>query len=336
MIIAGTKVGGGERPYIIAELSCNHGGDMSRACEMIRAAKWAGADAVKTQCYSADSLTLDCRTPDFIIQDGLWRGQRLYDLYRKAATPPAWHRDLYKCAKDTGITIFSSVFDKQGVDLLESLNAPAYKIASMEIVDIPLIEYAAQTGKPLIISTGMASVDEVLDAAGAAKGKAAFLFCTSQYPTPVDGAGLHGIYDLQHLLPQNVVGVSDHSKGNMVPIIATVMNANIIERHFMLSSFTDTEDAPFSSTEDEFRDMVDYVSLTYQALQPRPPKPNPSTQLRRSLYAVKDIKKGERFTEDNVRSIRPAYGLPPKDLPRVLKKVAQKDFRRGERLTWKS
>lgn len=335
MIIAGAKIGGGNKPYIVAEMSCNHGGSFGNAKKLIDAAKWAGADAIKTQCYEPHTITLDCSTPDFIMQDGLWRGKKLYDLYTKACTPFAWHKDLYAYANDQGITIFSSVFDKSSIDLCEKLGAPAYKIASFEIVDTPLIEYAASTGKPLIISTGMAYVDEINAAHEASRGRAAFLYCTSEYPCTTENANLHGIYNLQHLLPDNVIGLSDHTIGPVVPIIATAMNANIIEKHIKLADVM-TEDALFSSDQLQFRLMVESVHAAWGALQIRTvDKNNPSRQARRSLYVVKDIKCGETFSEENIRSVRPGYGLPPSELPKLLGRKARKDYRRGERLTWK-
>ncbi len=335
--IAGRKVGGGlQRPYIVAEISANHGGSLQNAKDLIKGAQWAGADAVKTQCYEADTITLDCSTPDFIMQDGLWRGQKLYDLYKQACTPLAWHKDLYKFAHDLDITIFSSVFDKSSVDLLESLGAPAYKIASFEITDIPLIEYAAKTGKPLIISTGMASDEEIKDALAVAGPGAIFLYCTSEYPGTVETSNLGGIYNLQYGLPENVVGLSDHTIGTLAPVLATAMGVGLIEKHLTLSHLPPSADAEFSSNEYEFREMVRAVDQAFGAVQYKPINmDNPSRQARRSLYAVKPIKKGETFTEDNIRSIRPGYGLPPKELPNLLGRKARKDFRRGERLSWK-
>lgn len=335
--IAGRKVGGGtERPYIVAEISGNHCGSISHARDLIKAAKWAGADAVKTQCYEPDTITLNCSTPDFIMQDGLWRGEKLYDLYSKACTPLAWHRELYKYAHDLGIAIFSSVFDRSSVDLLESLGAPAYKIASFEIVDIPLIEYTASTGKPMIISTGMASEGEIADANEASGKRAVFLYCTSEYPGTVETANLGGIYNLQYKMPENVIGLSDHTIGTLAPILATAMGVGMIEKHMKLSRLPPSADDEFSSNEDEFRDMVKAVEQAFNAVQYTPIQmDNPSRQARRSLYAVKPIKKGEPFTEDNIRSIRPGYGLPPKDLPKILGKKARKDYRFGERLSWK-
>lgn len=338
MIIADTKVGGGNPPYIVAEMSCNHCGSFENAKKIIKAAKWAGADAVKTQCYEADTITLDCQTPDFIVQDGLWRGRRLYDLYKKAQTPFSWHKDLYALAADEGIAIFSSVFDKSSVDLCDRLGAVAFKIASFEIVDTPLISYAAQTGKPIIISTGMAAVEEIEEAdAAAGKGKAAFLYCTSEYPGTVETASLNGIYNLQYFLHTNVIGISDHTIGSMVPIIATAMNANIIEKHLRLAGVVGSEDDSFSSDEYQFKHMVDDVKTAWEAIQIRiATEPNPSRQLRRSLYTRKDIKAGELFSEENIASVRPGYGAHPGQIKRFLGKVAKRDYRRGERLAWKS
>lgn len=340
MIIANRKIGSTATvPYIIAEISGNHGGSFKKAKELISAAKWAGADAVKTQCYEPDTITLDCSTPDFIMQDGLWRGKKLHDLYEEAHTPFAWHRDLYNFARDCGITIFSSVFDKSSVDLCEGLGAPAYKIASFEIVDIPLIEYVASTGKPIIMSTGMASADEIEDAVLAAttvdtEHYPALLHCTSEYPGTVEHASLNSIFHLQNTFPMHVSGLSDHTEDSLAAVLATAMGIGIIEKHLKLEDTT-SEDDSFSLTPEEFSNMVNDVRQAHEAMLIRQRSVNPSRQARRSLYAVKEIKKGDVFTEDNIRSIRPGYGLPPKDLPKLLGTKAKRAFRRGERLTWK-
>lgn len=322
-------------PYIIAEISANHGGSLSKAKQLIVAAKRAGADAVKTQAYEAGTITLDVNKADFIIQGGLWQGRTLYELYSKACTPFRWHPELYKLANNIGITIFSSVFDYASIDMLESLGCPAYKIASMEIVDTPLIRRAASTGNPLIISTGMASMEEVNEADDAAGTNAlALLHCTSEYPATADRASLLSMLDLKASFPHREIGLSDHTMGNLVPIAATALGATIIEKHLKLNDEDQTEDTLFSLSESEFKWMADDVRTTYRALsiQETEPGDNSSRQFRRSLYAVADIEEGGTFTEQNVRSIRPGYGMHPKKLPTLLGKKARQRYRLGDRI----
>lgn len=332
MEIAGRKIDSDLPPYIISEISGNHGGDFKKALELILWAKKAGADAVKTQCYEADTITLDCNKLDFIAQSGLWRGRTLHELYGKACTPFKWHQDLYAAARDVSITIFSSVFDFSSVDLLENLGCPAYKIASFEIVDVPLIRYAAATGKPLIISTGMATDAEIHEANYASGERAAFLHCTSEYPGTVETADLDRIDRIYNLLEcRNAVGISDHSVGLEIPVAATALGAMIIEKHLRLKGL-ESEDSAFSLDPDEFATTVRSIHATHQAIQPRP-LPTASKQFRRSLYAVEDIKKGTIFTKKNIRSIRPGFGLPPKLYNNLLGRRAQRDFRRGDPLS---
>lgn len=331
MEIEGVKIGPKHPPYVIAEVSCNHGGSLTNAVKLIRLAKAANASAVKTQCYEARTITLDMNKPDFIVQDGLWKGRTLWDLYNGACTPFDWHPQLYKVARDEGITIFSSVFDKTAVDFLEELGCPAYKIASMEVVDIPLIRHAAATGKPMIISTGMASEQEIKDAKDAAP-EAAFLHCMSEYPGTIETSNLGGIRDLRRLLPDTIVGLSDHSEGSLAPIAATALGASIIEKHFGKLPGVKSEDDAFSMSVREFAQMVAHVKQTYAAMQPVAQNGNPTRQVRRSLYAIKDIKKGENFTESNIGSIRPGFGLPPKMLPNLLGRKSSQDYRRGDPL----
>lgn len=320
-------------PYIVAEISCNHSGSLLRAKQLISAAKRSGADAVKTQAYEADTITLNLNKPDFIVQDGLWRGRTLYELYSRACTPLKWHKELYSVANDLGITIFSSVFDYTALAMLEQLGCPAYKVASMEIVDIPLIERIASTEKPIIVSTGMASHGEVRDAdeaVGANSG--VFLHCTSEYPALPERAGLIGLIDLRGMLPHRGIGVSDHTVGPIVPIAATALGACVIEKHIRLNGDRSTEDAAFSLDEREFKEMVDLVRMTHEGLKVREEQGNPSRQLRRSLYAVEDIEDGETMTEENIRSIRPGYGMAPKCLPRLLGKRAKQRYKKGDRI----
>lgn len=318
----------------MAEISGNHCGSLEKAKQLIRAAKEAGADAVKTQCYEPDTITLDCNRLGFIVQSGLWQGRTLYEIYGKAHTPLSWHKELYAMARGEGIVIFSSVFDKSSVDLLEGLGCPAYKIASFEIVDIPLIEYVAKTGKPLIISTGLASDQEVVDAARAAgKSDSAFLHCTSEYPGTIEDANLSRMARLDILLKfQHPIGISDHTANCYhVPIAATALGAAIIEKHLKLDD--EGEDAPFSLDAPSFLAMAKIARRTFDALIQRPEQVSSSKQFRRSLYAVADIPKGGTFTTDNIRSIRPGYGLPPKMLKSLLGKKAKKAFRRGDPLS---
>lgn len=332
MKIGDRIIGGADPPYMVAEISGNHGGDLKKAIELIKVAKKIGADAVKTQCYEADTITLDCNKLDFIAQSGLWKGTKLYELYKRACTPFKWHKELYSVAAAEGITIFSSVFDFSSVDLLESLDCPAYKIASFEIVDIPLIRYAHSTGKPLIISTGLGTDAEILDANEATEGDAAYLHCTSEYPGTVETADLDRILRIRALLKhRNPVGISDHSVDEIVPTAATVLGATIIEKHLRLKGL-ETEDSSFSLDPGEFEHMILVTKSTHEAMKQRPPLTS-GKQYRRSLYAVQDIKKGEVFTEDNIRSIRPGFGLPPKMYPVLLGRRAQRDYRRGDPLT---
>jgi N-acetylneuraminate synthase len=337
MRIGNREINSSQPPYVVAEISGNHSGNLFRAKELIKAAKRAGADAVKTQCYEPDTITLPCNKADFIIQDGLWKGRTLYELYEAAHTPFKWHPELYKLARDLEITIFSSVFDHSSIEFLERLGCPAYKIASMEIVDIPLIQRAAATNKPLIISTGMATMREIREAdmAVGISNPAAFLHCTSEYPAVVERAGLCGITRLigeYASFPNREIGISDHTVGPIVPIAATAMGATIIEKHIRLNGDQSSEDASFSLDERLFAVMVHQVRNTWQAMQKVEAEHNPSRQLRRSLYAVADIEEGEPFTEANVRSIRPGYGLPPKALPLLMGKKAKHDFKKGDRI----
>lgn len=335
MEISGKKIGNFLKPYVIAEVSCNHGGDLNTALELIEIAKWAGADAVKFQAYTPDTITLDCRKPDFIIQEGLWKGRTLYDLYKETYTPFEWFPKLFKEANKIGISLFASVFDRSSVDMLDGLGCPAFKIASMELVDTPLIAYAARRGKPLIISTGMGSkqdISEAFLAVGAAQ--VAFLHCTSEYPQTVEWSDLGGITRLRGIVEDVPVGISDHTPGNMVvPVGSTVLGAAIIEKHLKPLSGYKTQDDEFSLTPDLFKGMVKLIETAHEAVQQREFTSNPSRQLRRSLYAATDIEKGATFTDNNVRSIRPGFGLSPKHLPRLLGKKADRRYRKGDRIT---
>ena len=332
--IAGRSIGPSHSPYVIAELSGNHNGDIGRALALIDAAKAAGADAVKLQTYTADTITLDHDGPGFTIEGGLWDGRRLHELYREASTPWEWHEKLFAHARSAGITCFSSPFDPTAIAFLEKLNAPAYKIASFEIVDTPLIRLAAKTGKPLIISTGMASPDEISDALNAAKESAGavLLHCISAYPAPAEDANLARIPALAAKYGC-VIGLSDHTLGIEVSIAAVALGACVIEKHITLQRADGGPDAAFSLEPDELAALVKGVRTAHAALgradYGRAASEEGNVAFRRSLYAVKDIAAGETITEENVRSIRPGYGLAPKHLPEILGRKAKRGIPRG-------
>lgn len=338
MEIAGRKIGPTQPPYVIAEISCNHGGSLERALEMMFAAKQCGADAVKFQCITADTITIDSDRPEFTIKDGPWKGRNLYQLYLDTATPFEWFPAIADHAANIGMTWFASVFDKTAVDLMVKLNAPAIKIASFEITDLPLIKYAARTDKPLIISTGMAENQEITRAANACQpyrmGTHAMLHCVSGYPTKPQDANL---LRLKHGVHYGFInGISDHSTGPEIPIAATALGACIIEKHFRLCWHPDTEDTPFSLNETEFADMALSIRTTWRAMQDPPDDGAEAAHkpLRRSLFAVADIKAGEIISEENVRSIRPGHGLPPIAFEKIEGKPASRDVARGEPMGW--
>lgn len=345
MIIDERKIGPGHPPYIIAEVSCNHAGSLKCALELISAASDFGADAVKFQCVTADTITIDCDRPEFIIKDGPWKGRNLYQLYKQTETPFSWFPEIKRQADRVGITWLASVFDKTAVDLMVFLDAPAIKIASFEIVDIPLIRYAAATKKPLIISTGMASYEEVWDATrDLDMDNLALLHCVSGYPTPPSQANLHrmnGLGSMFSSVRYQVAGISDHG-GPEIPIAATALGASIIEKHFRLLSHPDTEDSPFSLDQWQFADMARLVRNTWEAMRvTKSTAEDAHRPLRRSLFAVADIKQGEAFraeddlvTKANVRSIRPGHGLPPVEINKIAGKTATRDISRGEPMAW--
>lgn len=326
--------------FIIAELSANHNGNLEIAIETIRAAKRAGADAIKFQTYTADTLTLDVKNDDFKIKGGtLWDNQYLYDLYKDAYTPWEWHEELFKVAKEEGLVCFSSPFDKTAVDFLENLNVPAYKIASFEITDIPLIEYVASKGKPVIISTGIAEIEDIELALDACKRSnnhdIALLKCTSSYPAPIEEANMIMIADLAQKF--NVIsGLSDHTMGSTVPIVATTLGAKIIEKHFILNRNIGGPDADFSMDEQEFAAMVKAVREAEKAIgkidYTLTPKQKKGKDFSRSLYISSDIKKGDILTDQNIRSVRPGFGLHPKYYSKLIGTKAIKDFNKGDRL----
>ena len=344
MKIAGRQIGDGAPVYVIAELSANHNQRFDDALAIVRAAKQAGADAVKLQTYTADTLTLDSDKEYFRIGKGtIWEGRTLHELYREAFTPWEWQPKLKAAAEELGLHCFSSPFDDTAVDFLETLDVPAYKIASFELVDLPLIERVARTGKPLIMSTGMATREEIAEAVAAARRagatEIALLKCTSAYPARYDEMNLRTIPDMSAAFGVPV-GLSDHTLGSAVPVAAVALGACIIEKHLTLSRATPGPDSAFSLEPAEFKQMVADVRAAEQALG-RPSyevseKEAASRIFRRSLFAVRDVRAGEAFTPENVRSIRPAYGLAPKYLHEVLDRCAACDIERGTPLTWKN
>lgn len=330
MDIAGRMIGQGYPPYIIAELSANHNGKLETALKLIEEAAKAGADAVKLQTYRPDTITLDSDADDFKIKGGLWNGRTLYELYMEAHTPWEWHQPLFDHAKNVGITIFSSPFDKTAVDLLEGLRAPAYKIASFEAVDLPLIRYVAGTGKPMIISTGMANVDEIEEAVTAAREggckEVAILHCVSGYPARAEDYNLRTIGDMIERFGL-VTGLSDHTLDNATAIASVVLGASIIEKHFTLDRNGGGPDDSFSLEPVDLASLCRDCKTAWEAVgqvdYSRKSSEEGNAQFRRSLYFVKDMKAGEVIAEDCVRSVRPGYGLAPKHLEWVLgRKVA--------------
>jgi pseudaminic acid synthase len=342
MKIESFEISNGSKVFIIAELSANHNGSLKTAIETIKAAKRAGADAIKLQTYTADTLTINCDKDDFIIKSGsIWDGKTFYELYKSAYTPWEWHKVLFKVAIDEGLICFSSPFDRTAVDFLETLNTPAYKIASFEITDIPLIEYVASKGKPVIISTGIATIEDIelaLDACHRVGNQdIALLKCTSSYPTPIEEANMIMIKDLAE--KYNIItGLSDHTIGSTVPIVATAFGAKIIEKHFILDRSIDGPDASFSMDEVEFTAMVKAVREAEEAIgvidYNLTDKQKKARDFCRSLYVVKDIKAGEVITEINVRSIRPGFGLEPKYYTDILKKEVIIDIKKGTPLSF--
>ncbi|MFA6136929.1 MAG: pseudaminic acid synthase [Sulfurimonas sp.] len=325
--------------YIIAELSANHNGSLQNALDTIKAAKEIGADCIKLQTYTADTLTLDSKKDDFMIKGGtLWDGKTLYDLYKEAYTPWEWHKELFEYARALDIGIFSSPFDKSAVDFLEQFNSSAYKIASFEITDYELIRYAASKMKPMIISTGIATIDEIQDAVDICRNEGneniILLKCTSSYPAPLEEANLKTIPNLAETF-EVISGFSDHTLGSTAPIVAVTLGAKVIEKHFILDKSIGGADADFSMDKKEFAEMIkairDVEKLLGKVDYSMTEKKKQSRRFSRSLYISHDIKKGEVFTEKNIRSVRPGYGMHPKYLKDVLGKVADRDFEFGDR-----
>ena len=337
MKISDRKIGVNYSPYIIAEMSANHNGNIDNAYRIIDMAKTCGADAIKLQTYRPDTITMDMNTPEFMIEGGLWDGQSLYELYKGAFMPWEWHKPLFNYAQKLNLTIFSSPFDNTAVDLLEDLNTPAYKIASFEVVDLPLIKYVAQTGKPMIISTGMADIEEIQEAIEAAKeggcGELAILHCVSGYPAPASDYNLKTLVDMQQRFGL-VTGLSDHTIDNTTAIASVALGASIIEKHVTLDRNGGGPDDSFSLEPKELKELCTGTKTAWESLGNVDYSMKSSEQgfvkVRRSLYFVKDIKEGEVITEAHVKSIRPGYGLKPKELNRILGSIMVISAHKGD------
>ena len=339
--IAGRRISPDTAPYIIAELSANHMGDLNRALEMVKAAADAGADAVKLQTYDPDKITMNCESDDFQIKGGLWHGQSYHALYTDAMTPRDWHKPLFDYAAKLGVTMFSSPFDLSAVDFLETLNVPAYKIASFELVDLELIKKAAATGKPIIMSTGLAVPEEINDALEAARGAGAaeimLLHCISAYPAPADAANLATINDMakRYGVP---IGLSDHTLTEAVPVAATALGAQVIEKHFTLSRSDGGADAAFSLEPAEFKRMAEAVRIAHAAIGSVRYGPvdveKRELQSRRSLYIAADLPAGHKLKAADIACVRPGYGLKPKHLSDLVGAALVKSVKKGDATTW--
>lgn len=342
MVIGNIEINSSSKVFIIAELSANHNGSLDTAIETIKAAKRAGADCIKLQTYTADTMTIPSSKDDFIIKGTIWDSKNLHSLYQEAYTPWEWHEKLFDVARNEGLVCFSSPFDRTAVDFLESLDVPAYKIASFEITDIPLIEYVASKMKPVIISTGIATIEDIDLALEACKrmgnDNIALLKCTSSYPAPINEANMLMVKDMQERFGV-ITGLSDHTMGGTVPVVATVFGAKIIEKHFILDRSIGGPDASFSMNEAEFSDMVRSVreaevavgEIDYELTE----KQQKGRDFSRSLYIVKDVKKGDFVTQENVRSIRPGFGMHPKFLKNILNQKFRFDLEEGTALDFK-
>lgn len=339
--IDGIKIGADHKPYIIAELSANHNGSIDKALKSIEVAASCGVDAIKIQSYSPDTMTIDCDKSDFKIIGGLWDGYKLYDLYKWAQTPFEWHKQLFEKAKSLGITLFSSPFDETAVDLLESLDAPAYKIASFELTDLPLIKYVAKTGKPMIMSTGMANLTEISEAITTARENGCkelvVLHCISAYPSPIEQSNLATIADISKQFDV-ISGLSDHTLGTVASVTSIALGASLIEKHFTLDRNDNGPDSEFSLEPDEFKRLVEETKAAHQAIgyasYERKPVEKENLVFRRSLYFVTDIKKGDIISEKHVRRIRPGYGLKPKYYSQIIGRKVSQDIARGTPVSW--
>ena len=329
------------KTFIIAELSANHNGSKQIALDSIRAAKKAGADAIKIQTYTADTLTLNCDAPDFRLGKGLWEGETFYTLYQKAYTPWEWHEEIFHVAHKEGLVCFSTPFDKTAVDLLEELNNPVYKIASFEITDIPLIKYIASKHKPVILSTGIAMEEDIQLALDTIRGEGCsditLLKCTSAYPAPIEDANLLTIPDMRQRFGVKV-GLSDHTEGATVPRAAVALGAEVVEKHFIIDRSIGGPDSAFSMEAPEFKAMVENIRQVEKALgavqYPTDLSKIKGREYCRSLYVAEDVKAGDVITEKNVRSVRPGFGLHPKYLMKLLGRHVTRDCKKGERVDW--
>ena len=339
--IAGRKIGAAHEPYIICELSANHKGSLDRALTMIDTAADTGCDAIKLQTYTADTITIQSDKPDFRISGGLWGGRTLYDLYQEAHTPFEWHEALFKRAAERRVHIFSTPFDESAADLLDELGTPAFKIASFEVIDLPLIAYVARKGKPMIISTGLATLGEAEAAVRTARENGCeelvLLHCISSYPAPSDQSNLR---TLPHLAESFGVvgGLSDHTYGTACSVASIALGGAVIEKHFTLARSDGGPDADFSLEPNEFKRLVEdcknaWTSLGHVNYRTKPAEEG-NKIFRRSIYVTKDVKKGEVFTRENIRSIRPGFGLPPATLPDLLGKRASRDIEFAEPMDW--
>ena len=342
IIINGRKISAAYPPYVIAELSANHNGKLQKALDTITEAKTCGADAIKLQTYTADTMTIDSDYEDFNIKGGLWDGYTLYDLYKEAETPFEWHKTMFDHARKIGITCFSTPFDETAVDLLEDLNVPAYKVASFEMTDLPLIKYIASTRKPLIISTGMANLEEIkemiITAREAGCKDLLVLHCLSSYPAPIEQSNLLTIPDLSKKLGVQI-GLSDHTVTNTASIVAVSLGATIIEKHFTLDRADKGPDSKFSINPLELKSLCAETKDAWTSLgkagYERKPAEESNIKFRRSVYFVKDIKAGEVIQPAHIRRIRPGFGLAPKFEEKLLGKVVKKDIKRGTATNWK-
>jgi N-acetylneuraminate synthase len=339
--IDGRKIGKDFPPYVIAELSANHNGVLQKALDTISEAKKCGADAIKLQTYSADTMTIDCDTEEFMIKGGLWDGYKLYDLYTWAQTPFEWHKAMFDHARNVGITCFSTPFDETAVDLLEDMNVPAYKVASFEATDLPLIKYIASTKKPMIMSTGMANLEEIEEMVVAAReggcNDLILLHCLSSYPAPIEQSNLLTIPDMRKRLGVQI-GLSDHTISNTASVVATAFGATLIEKHFILDRNEKGPDSAFSIEPHELEALCNetkdaWLSLG-QAGYERKPAEEANVKFRRSVYFVKDIKAGEIITADCIRRIRPGFGLAPKYEGQLIGKSVKMDIKAGTATSW--
>ena len=336
MIIDGIEISETTPPYIIAEMSGNHNGDLNRALRLIELAKESGASAVKLQTYTPDTMTINHKSSDFMVKEGLWKGYSLYDLYEMAHTPWEWHKALYDKGKQIGITVFSTPFDNTSVDFLESLNTPVYKISSFENCDIPLIRKIASTKKPVIMSTGMSNLSEIEDSVYNLKkygcNNLALLHCVSGYPTKIDESNLQTIIDLKSKF-KTIIGLSDHTMGNVTSVVAIGLGAKIIEKHFTLNRADGGPDSSFSLHKEELKNLVNACNKAFLSLgninyEKKPSEKN-SFIFRRSVYVVKNVEEGETFTKENIRVIRPGFGSQPKTYDQILGKKSNRKLHKG-------